>query len=476
MLWIILLVRAVFLALFIINGPFSLGPDEAQYWTWSQDLSFGYYSKPPGISWQIFLTTLFAGNAEWGVRLSALIMGTLLPIALYWSALKGGFGKQVAFWSALTMALVPIDIIGSILALTDGGMLLFWTLAMGVFLGALSADKSPSPWSLGGFIALGAIFKWPIFILLGVILFYTFLYQPSWRKDVLKGAAISLLGLLPSFVWNVLHGFATFRHVGATLVGGHDDPNASKGNFLDFFGAQGALFSPLIYIFFWWAIYRIVKRERTITPTVYFLFLLSITILAPLFMSLFEKMQGNWGDFIYPSAILLTVEDLLSRKWKGWLVGSILLSVVLSFGFLTIAEKVPFRKNPFKNTLGWRNLKGALESVNYDPEKQTLIGETYQMASLLSFYGPGQKRGYFVNLSGRRHNQFDYWSPLENDPRKEGIFVASDVALDPLEAKLKSRFSDVQYLGERPLWNDDRKAYLFRVKGYTPKVENVGLF
>ncbi len=121
-------------------------------------------------------------------------------------------------------------------------------------------------------------------------------------------------------------------------------------------------------------------------------------------------------------------------------------------------------------------MKGALESVDYDPEKQTLIGETYQMASLLSFYGPGQKRGYFVNLSGRRHNQFDYWSPLENDPRKEGIFVASDVALDPLEGKLKSRFSDVEYLGEKPLWNDDRKAYLFRVKGYTPKVENVGLF
>ena len=28
-----------------------LYPDEAQYWTWSRDLAFGYFSKPPVIAW-----------------------------------------------------------------------------------------------------------------------------------------------------------------------------------------------------------------------------------------------------------------------------------------------------------------------------------------------------------------------------------------------------------------------------------------
>ena len=266
MLWIILVVRAVFLAFFIIGGPFSLGPDEAQYWTWSQDLSYGYYSKPPGIAWQIFLTTSMFGNTEWGIRVSALIIGTLLPIALYWAALKGGFGRRVAFWSGLTMALVPIDIIGSILALTDGGMLLFWTLAMGLFLGALHTDKSPSPWALGGFIAVGALFKWPIYILMGVILAYTLLCLPTWRKDVLKAGAISLLGFIPPFAWNLFHGFPTFRHVASTLVGGHDDPNASKANFLDFLGAQAALFLPPYFYLFLVGDLSGVKERKAFCP------------------------------------------------------------------------------------------------------------------------------------------------------------------------------------------------------------------
>ena len=35
-----------------LNGT-NLFFDEAQYWTWSQDLDFGYYSKPPLIAWII---------------------------------------------------------------------------------------------------------------------------------------------------------------------------------------------------------------------------------------------------------------------------------------------------------------------------------------------------------------------------------------------------------------------------------------
>ncbi len=30
---------------------FSLYGDEAQYWLWSQNLDFGYFSKPPLLAW-----------------------------------------------------------------------------------------------------------------------------------------------------------------------------------------------------------------------------------------------------------------------------------------------------------------------------------------------------------------------------------------------------------------------------------------
>ena len=32
---------------------FNLFGDEAQYWLWSQDLDYGYFSKPPLLAWVI---------------------------------------------------------------------------------------------------------------------------------------------------------------------------------------------------------------------------------------------------------------------------------------------------------------------------------------------------------------------------------------------------------------------------------------
>ncbi len=494
----LLFIRLVLLAMVIIYGPFSLSPDEAQYWTWSQDLSIGYYSKPPGIAWQIFLSSLLFGDTEWGIRSSALFIGTLLPLFLAWAAIKGGYGKKVAFWSGVTLALTPVGVIGSILAVTDGGMLLFWTIAMGIFLEALHLQVPPKPLYLGGALALGALFKWPIYILVGVIFLFVLVYVPQWKKTIFKTVGISLLGLVPSLLWNIFNEGATFRHVGSILVGGNEVPGISKSNFLEFIGAQAALFSPLLFFFFWLAIYRILKN-RKISLQTYFLFLLTMTLLVPIGMSLFEKMQGNWAIFIFPSAVLLTVADMISLDRRGWLITSLTISAILTAGILALPAiqeraigniEIPFKSNPFKSTLGWRGLTKALEHVGYNPSQETLIAESYQMTSLLSFYSPGQKRAYFVNLSGRRHNQFDYWPQLENDPRKEGLFV---VAQDPnlqkdnklefrekIQSKLESRFKSVTFLGDTPLFEAYGKvvriALLFRVNGYQPTQDHVRPF
>ena len=42
--------------------------DEAQYWSWSLDPDFGYYSKPPLIAWMIGATTAVCGHGEACIR------------------------------------------------------------------------------------------------------------------------------------------------------------------------------------------------------------------------------------------------------------------------------------------------------------------------------------------------------------------------------------------------------------------------
>ena len=40
--------------------------DEAQYWAWSRELSFGYFSKPPLLAWVIAATDPICGSASSG--------------------------------------------------------------------------------------------------------------------------------------------------------------------------------------------------------------------------------------------------------------------------------------------------------------------------------------------------------------------------------------------------------------------------
>ncbi len=61
---IILSTPVVFIILVIITliriyslfiSPIELSVDEAQYWHWSQNLDYGYFTKPPLIAWAIAL-------------------------------------------------------------------------------------------------------------------------------------------------------------------------------------------------------------------------------------------------------------------------------------------------------------------------------------------------------------------------------------------------------------------------------------
>src|ERR1700740_26791 len=88
--------RLVWLAL----QPADLFPDEAQYWVWSQQPAFGYYSKPPLVAWLIALTTMLFGDSEFAVRLSAPLLHAGAALFLYRTGARL-YNRRVGFWSAL---------------------------------------------------------------------------------------------------------------------------------------------------------------------------------------------------------------------------------------------------------------------------------------------------------------------------------------------------------------------------------------
>ena len=100
--------RIVLLALFALAAlrslglaisPLELGVDEAQYWLWSTEFDFGYYTKPPLTSWIIGLSHAVFGHHEWAVRLPAAWLHLATALCLWRAAFFASFGLSIE-WSA----------------------------------------------------------------------------------------------------------------------------------------------------------------------------------------------------------------------------------------------------------------------------------------------------------------------------------------------------------------------------------------
>lgn len=263
--WLCLLLalKAICMVFVIVYAGIGLGPDEAQYWTWSQSLDWGYYSKPPGIAWQIWLGTKIFGNTELGVRFGSLVLAYLSSLAIYGLARASQMASSTAFWASVLFSFSPLGIMASLFAITDVGMFLFWTLACCIVAHSLALKQKVNYSLLGLVIFAGALFKWPIYFFWGVIILLWAFIALLRSPQILFGIAISLLGLCPSLVWNWQHDWATFRHVFATVNGGQAEGKEmlGKGNFLEFVAAQMALLSPLLFILFWISLWNCIKDK-----------------------------------------------------------------------------------------------------------------------------------------------------------------------------------------------------------------------
>lgn len=490
---LVLLIKALLMGIFIHFDIIGLGPDEAQYWTWSHDLDWGYYSKPPGIAWQIWLGTQLFGNTELGVRAVSILIAAALSLGCYFLALACKTTRHTAFWAGIVMALCPLGLLSSLFAITDGGMVLCWTLASIVVATALANHTSPSYCLLGMILMVGALFKWPIYLFWLLPLIFIPFYRFLWSKNIFGGILISLLGLLPSVYWNSSHDWVTFRHVFAT-VAGEPSKTLFKGNFFDFLASQAALLSPLFFILLLLAFVFLFRRRKAVPPPLLFCGATSFLILALfLLMALFQKMQGNWCTFAYPTAIVFLSWYTLEKLPRGrlWMTISLVVSILLSlFAFaipyleshsIRIFREVPYRMNPFRHNLGWQNMGKALEQIGYDPSKEFLFGDKYQMTSLLSFYAPGQKRAYFLNLQGSRLNQFSFWPSMTQEQKgKTGYFVIAeniphltqdlDHTIANYKKTLQKYFRTVEFIKVVPLFESygamAKGALIFRCIDY----------
>lgn len=459
---IILMIKACLVLGIILYAGIGLGPDEAQYWTWSQALDWGYYSKPPGIAWQIWAGTQIFGQTELGVRFIALFLAAGQSFAVYYLAIVSGLQVRTAFWCGILMAFCPIGMFGSLFAITDGGFLLFWTFASICVSTALHQHKQPNPLLVGVCVLAGALFKWPIYSFWLFYFLYRFFYFREQKlSKSLCGVIVSLFGLLPSIWWNWSHEWATFRHVASTLQGGY---GSSTGNAIEFLGAQALLFSPILFVLLIKAYWQGIKSFQKMSAPLLFCGSVSLLSLLVVFLAaFFQKMQGNWALYAYPTGVVVLGWYCCEQRIKAllWAKFGVGFSIVLvALMVLWPSFSVYYRINPFKHNLGWDELKNSLTEQGYNAEKDFLFSDKYQLSSILSFYSQDQKRAYFFNLEGHRKNQFSYWPGLhEKEQNRTGYFIWVENA-----PHLQNK------------WEEKQQFYWAELQKYFEGVEFLGLF
>lgn len=490
---IVLFIKAILIAFITLFAGIGLGPDEAQYWTWSQSLDWGYYSKPPGIAWQIWAGTSLFGNTEFGVRFGSIVIGILIPLSIYKLGRACLLSAEYSFWAAILFAFSPLGFLGSFLAITDGGLVLFWTLGCAVIAESLTARKSINYILLGICIFLGALFKWPIYILWGLVVGWVLVRsmisksetaKPSWK--FFAGFGLSLLGFLPILIWNMDHDWATFRHVFSTMAGGPKEPAA--GNFPSFFGSQALLFSPVFFVFLLIGFWRLPRMQN---EGIFFCGIATLVILAGYsFFSVFQKMQGNWCVFAYPTAAVFVAWVFSENPvWgKRWLIIGALSSLMLCLAAFAIPvlqktelAVIPYKFSPFRHNVGWDRLGPVLQEAGYNPATDFVFADKYQLSSIASFYAQGQQRAYFLNLQKSRKNQFSYWSQIgEDHPNSTGFFIQTENSphfanglnerIAFYQKNLEDCFSIVEFVGAKPLHccygELNKGALIFRCSGW----------
>ncbi len=192
-------------------SPIELSVDEAQYWHWSRNIDFGYFTKPPLIAWMISFSTFVFGNEEWAVRLFSPIIHLLISFVL-WTIAKFTFGQNSGKVAAIIWIFTPAASLGGFIISTDTPLLLFWSLSLFFLLITLRQNSSFTSIFAGIFLGLAFLSKYAALYFLIFLIIWWLIYDRSRFlsiKNILIIFFTSVLIASKNLYWNYLNDFAT---------------------------------------------------------------------------------------------------------------------------------------------------------------------------------------------------------------------------------------------------------------------------
>ena len=426
--------------------------DESQYWAWSRDLAFGYFSKPPLLAWIIATSSAVCGDGEACVRSASpvLYFGTSLAIYAIADEL---YDARTAFWSALAFTLLPGVVFSSRIISTDVPLLFCWALAL---LGWVKLLRVPDwRWALlfGGALGLGMLAKYAMaYFLAGVVI--TALFDRASRDALMRrqtwaALALALVILSPNVLWNMLNGFVTLKHTGDNIQG--SGLKLSPLGALEFVATQFGVAGPLLFGGLLVALIGFRKAKATREDRLMLAFALP-PLAAIVALGLFRNVNANWAAAAFVAATIVVVAIWL-REGRLRLLGVTLALGLIAQVALLAGDVVAYQAgipslgakgDLYRRTLGWRGLGEAVQQKAREVNAKTVVAEgRHEVASLIYYLRNAPQPVLSWPIGDNPDSQFDMTSALHTGAAEPILFVTPC----PFEGRLARVFAHVKPLG-----------------------------
>ncbi len=431
--------------------------DEAQYWHWSQNLDFGYYSKPPMIAWVIHLGTLIGGSSDiFWIRVASplLHMATALILIPATARLTGS--REAAHWVGASYATLPAVALSSVFMSTDTVLFPFLALTLLAYSHLIERKSFGFAVLMGFAVGCGTLSKYAMLYFVGTATLSA-IFVPRARlavRDAVIAAVTALIVIAPNIWWNATHGAATLKHTSENA--NWDGLKLNIGKALEFFASQFAVVGPVLFAAMILVFVRLVQRRASVTER--HLFLLSWPIvLAIVFQALMSRAYANWAATAYAAGIMLAVVHLLAHSPRA-LKASLIINGAASllFAVLTVFPQqiqLPNGKPVLARYLGRADLSREIAATAASAGMTVIVAENRDIladlfhtlrddgVTILARTQGGSPRNYYEQTfpltAALADQRVLYITSREPDCPDSGVALLAD--LSPREGYLAGR-------------------------------------
>jgi 4-amino-4-deoxy-L-arabinose transferase-like glycosyltransferase len=445
--------------------------DEAQYWTWSEELAFGYFSKPPMIAWVIRAATAVCGDGEACIRSASPVLYTIAAVVAFLTG-RALFNERVGFWSAIVFDTLPGVSYSSLLITTDVPLILFWTIALYFWVMLVKRQSMAFAILLGVAVGFGLLAKQAMIYAVLCVACHALVAREA--REALKGgrgivaALIALAVFAPNIVWNAEHGFPTVKHTSANI--GWQYPYVHPLQLLEYLIVQIGVFGPILIAVLLRTAWREIREPHDSRKILLLSF--SLPVLAILTVqAILSRAHGNWSATAYPAATILVTAVMLELERKILFAVSLglhlIIAVVLAIAPAFARQWPLFERVQFlSQVVGWRGVAEAVRMKLEQDHYGALVVDSRELAAELLYYLRDSNVPLYVWPSGPVPSDHYEMTRAYHSGAPEPVLF---VSLKRCPQSLAKSFGEVTDLGittERLVEARTRVLHFCRVTGY----------